>query len=63
MLKTQTTIGLQNCKLKLKKGTSYPAMLGMVLDFGKVSTEDSLAMIKMLENKIKFNNKNKGEDA
>ena len=33
MLRTQTTIGLQNCKLRLGKGTSYPSMLQRVVDF------------------------------
>ncbi len=55
MIQTQTTIGLQNCKLKLKKGTSYPKMLEMIIDFGKVSTEDSLSMIDLLEDNIQHN--------
>ena len=55
MLRTQTTIGLQDCKLKLNKGTSYTKMLEMIIDFGKVSTEDSLNMIDLLEDNIQRN--------
>jgi len=52
MLRTQTIIGLQDCKLKLKRGTTYPEMLVMIIDFGNVSEEDSLEMIKMLSDNI-----------